>query len=112
MGFERALADPEDIGALASQHRTHHLAAVAQSASDLADRHPRVRERTDGRVSLLTTQIALVLDTLGRGEERRTDVRRADDVANLAHGATHRVQEIATDVLHQVPAVGDLDRVG
>ena len=63
---ERALPDPEDVIAFATDHLPNQLPAVASLADDLLDRHAILRQRQDGRIGLLAAKIALILEALGR----------------------------------------------
>ncbi len=109
VSLKRALADPEHVAALPAQHLADDLAAVAQSTDDLSDGYAGLEQGSDGHVGLLAPQVALVLDALGGGKQRRIDGGGADHLADLPHGETHGVEEATAGVLHQVPAVGDLD---
>ncbi len=109
IGVERALSDPEDVGTLAAQNRTHHLTAVAQALADPADWNACLGERADGRIRLLPPQVSLVLDALSCSEQRRINRGCADDLANLSHRPAHGIEEASAGILHEVPTVGDLD---
>lgn len=66
---------------------------VTQALSDPADLNACLSERADAGVRLLPPQISLVLDPLGRNEQRRVDRGRADDLANLSHRSSHSLEE-------------------
>jgi hypothetical protein len=55
--------------------------------------------------------IALILEALGGCEQLRIDRGRTDDGADLAHRFADGIEEGPTGVLHQMPAICDLNRV-
>lgn len=60
-------------------------------------------------VGLFPAHVPYILNPLGSGEQIGIDRRGADRAPDLPHGFAHRIQESAAGILHQVPAVGDLD---
>jgi hypothetical protein len=60
---------------------------------------------------ILTPQIALVLDALGRGQQIGIYGGDADRDADLAHGFANRIEEGVAGVLHQMPTISDLGGV-
>ena len=72
---------------------------------------PLLASLRDRGIRLLASQVAVVLDPLGSSEQGGVDHGRADHAADRGHHATHHVQESGTGVLHEVPAVGDLQRL-
>ena len=80
-------------------------------ANDLFDRGSIHGALKDRGVRILPTQISLVLNALGGGEQGGIDGRRADCGADLTHGFAHGVEEGVAGVLHQMPAIGDLRRL-
>ena len=65
----------------------------------------------DGIVSL-ATQKSLVLKPLGTGEQIGVDSAGRESTADRAHALPHRLKKGGTRVLHQVPTVGNLVRLG
>ena len=55
-----------------------------------------------------TSSLARAVET----KELRVDGRRADGATDLAHGLAHGVEEGAAGVLHQMPSLGHLHRLG
>lgn len=109
MRVQRTLARSEDVAPLATDDPPDGLTVMARATNDLFDRHALLPEREDGRVCLLAPKISVILHLLGRRQERGIDEGGADDGTDLAHGLAHGVKESAAGILHQVPAVGDLD---
>ena len=109
MRIQRTLPDAEDIGPLATDDLTDELAAVACAADDVLDRHSPFGMGHDRGVGFLATQIALILQLFSAGEQVGLDRRRADRGPDHAHGPAHSVEERRACVLHQMPAIGDLD---
>ena len=58
---------------------------------------------------LFPAHVPYRLNPLGSGEQIGIDRRGADRAPDLPPGFAHRIQESAAGILHQVPAVGDLD---
>ena len=85
---------------------------MARFPHDLFDRRAASGLAENGGVDFFASQIALVLEALRRGEQRRVDERRAERRSYLAHRFAHRAEEGGAVVLHQMPAVGDLESVG
>jgi len=112
MEFRRTFPCAEDVGALAAGNGADHYAAVAGVLGDPPQRAARLDLQHDGGVRLLAPQIALALQALGRGQQLGVDHLRADGGADLAHRPTHRVEEGPVGVLHEVPAIRNLDRIG
>lgn len=111
MGLKRTLADPEHVAALTSQDLSYQAAAVAGATDDLLDRHAVLGQSEDSGVGVLAAQVALVLDALGGRQEVRVDRHGADGSPDLTHRLADRVEESAAGVLHQMPAICDLDSV-
>jgi hypothetical protein len=63
------------------------------------------------RVGILTQKIALILDTLGGGQQVGIYGSGADRDADLTHGFANRIEEGMAGILHEVPTVGDLGGV-
>ena len=63
----------------------------------------------DGAISLLAPEIAVRLQALGGTQQSGIDHGRAECLTNGSHRSPHRFQESSTRVLHQMPAVGDLN---
>ena len=106
--FERALAHPEHIGSLTSQHAADETPAISCKPHDLLYGDARLSLFEDCRVGVLTPKIALILDALGGGQQVGIYDGGADRDADLAHGFTNRIEESVAGVLHEVPTVGDL----
>lgn len=111
MHLERGLAGAEDVRTLTAHYLADQPAAVPGAPHDLLERDPILGQRQDGGVRLLAPEIALALQALSGGKQCRIDGRRADRVPDPPHGRAHRVEERAAGVLHQVPSVGDLNRM-
>src|ERR1700683_5351612 len=60
-------------------------------------------------MALLPPAIAVILDALGAGEQRRVYDGRSKDLPYLAHRTAHGLQKRRTRVFHQMPAVGNLN---
>jgi hypothetical protein len=74
------------------------------------DRYPVFGESKKDSVGLLPPEIALILDRPGGGEQIGIDFGRADRDADVTHRFAQRIKEGAAGVLHQVPAIRDLNR--
>ncbi|MEE7476281.1 hypothetical protein MHIMP23_07855 [Methylobacterium hispanicum] len=89
---------------------------MAQALADPVDRNADVGKRTHGRVRLLPSKVTLVLNALGRREERRIKGGRADDLSNLTHRHTDRGSQYAAEAYWKVLAehgiVGSMGRRG
>src|SRR5206468_9316854 len=81
------------------------------AAHDLLDGGPVVCQSKNGRISLFSTEVAFILNTLGSGEQAAIDRCGADRGTDLPHGFLNGVKKGATSVLHEVPAVGNLDGI-
>ncbi len=84
---------------------------MAGATDDLLDRHMVSGKGEHSGVGVLAAQVALVLDTLGGRQEVRVDRHGPDGGSDLAHGLADRVEKGAAGVLHQMPAISDLDGV-
>jgi len=60
----------------------------------------------------LPSEVAFILEAFGTGEELGIHDRCAEGGADRLHRFGHRLEEGAAGILHQMPTVGDLDRVG
>jgi hypothetical protein len=60
----------------------------------------------------MTELVAVILQLLGGGKQGRIDRGGANGGPNLAHRFAHGVKESVACVLHQMPAVGHLHRIG
>jgi len=78
---------------------------------DLLDRDTRLGLFEDCCIGILTSQIALVLDTLGGGQQVGIDGGGANCSADVAHGFANRIEEGVAGVLHEMPTIGDLGGV-
>jgi hypothetical protein len=83
MHVERALPKPEDVAAFTANYSPHQCPAVAGLAANLLDWHSVLRQCQDGRIGLLSAEIALILEALGSSEQLGIDRSRADGAANL-----------------------------
>jgi hypothetical protein len=106
--LERALAHPEHIGSLTSQHPADEAPAMSGEPYDLLYGDARLGLFEDSRVGVLSPKIALVLEALGGGQQAGIYGSGADRDADLAHGFAYRIEEGAAGILHEVPTVGDL----
>ena len=111
MAVERALTSPEDIVLAAAADLADKFTAVARPTDDLLERHSVPDERQIAALGVLAPQIALISQPFRTGQQLRVDRRRADRGTDHTHGAAHRVKEGCARVLHQVPAVCDLDGI-
>ena len=109
MQLKRTLPDAEDIRALTTQNLADNAAAMPGTAHDLLDRGPFLSQPKNRGVGLFPAHVPFILNPLGSGEQIGIDRRGADRAPDLPHGFAHRIQESAAGILHQVPAVGDLD---
>jgi hypothetical protein len=110
-GLERTRPAAKDVGPTAAQDLPDHFAAASKSTADCLDSKPALGKPADFGIRLPAPQVTIVLDPLGSREQGRVDHGRSDDAADRGHHATHHVQESGTGVLHEVPAVGDLQRL-
>ena len=110
--LQRALPSAENIRSLAAQYGSNELPAVSGSAADFLDRRAVRRHRQYRSVGLLAAQIAFVLESLSGGQQRGIDRRRADGRPDRTHRLADGVEKGRAGVLHEMPAIGDLDRVG
>lgn len=62
-------------------------------------------------MGVLAPQIALISQLFCASQQLWIDDRRPDRGTDLAHRASHRVEERCARIFHQMPAVGDLDRL-
>src|SRR3954447_10376274 len=85
---------------------------MAGAAYDLLDRDAFLGQSKNASVGLFPSQVTLVLDPFGSGEELGIDRRGADRATHLQHGFLHSFKKGTAGVLHEMPAVGDLDGVG
>jgi hypothetical protein len=72
---------------------------------------PLLGQREDRGVCFLSAQVALVLQLLGKGQKRRIDHRSSHCRPDLTHGLPNSFEKGLTRVFHQMPPVGDPDRV-
>jgi hypothetical protein len=107
VGFERAAPNAEDVRPLTAKHLSGEAATIAGAAHDLLDRRAFFAHRKDDGVGFLAAQIPIILELLGRGEQRgmivvapiaariwRIDLRTASRKARLAFSI--RCQRSAT----------------
>jgi hypothetical protein len=85
---------------------------VPGATNDLFDRHAATGGALDDSIVGLTTQNSLVLAPFGAGEQIGIDCCSSERPADRAHALPHRLKKGSTRVLHQVPTVGDLVRLG
>src|SRR5580704_15234447 len=76
-----------------------------------ADPAKEKRQRRSA-VGLFPTQISLILELLGGGEEVGVDLGGADRSADLPHGFAYGIQEGVARIFHKMPAVSDLGGIG
>ena len=105
------MSDTKDIGALAAKNLSDQPAAIPCAAHDLLDRNPLVEQGENGGVGLFAAYIPLILQFLGKGQKRRVDHRSCHGRPDLPHGLPHGIEKGAARVCHQMPSVGDLDRM-
>ncbi len=110
MDFEGTLSNAENIGSFTTEDFARESAAITCAPHDLLDRHPVFGESKNDSVGLLPPEIAVILDRLGGGEQIGIDFGRADRYADVTHRFAHRIKESVAGVLHQVPAIRDLNR--
>lgn len=109
MDVQRALPDSEHVVPLSADDVADKLAAVSQAPNDFPDRYALLGQSENGGVRFFAPKIALILNAFGSCEQTGINRRRADRGADLPHRFAHRIEECAAGVLHEVPAVGDLD---
>lgn len=97
---------------LAAQDFSDKPATVAGVPHNLLDGRAAFESGGDVGVDFFAPQIALVLKPLRGGEQRRIDMRRAQRRAYLAHRFAHGAEEGGAGVLHEMPAIGNLEGVG
>ena len=112
MGLDSGLSATEDVSSFATYHLPDKLAAVAGSANNLSDRDATLDQGQDRGSGLLAPKIALILKSFSTGEQVWIDRRGTDCRADRPHGFAYGIEECRTCVLHEVPAVGDLNREG
>lgn len=97
---------------LAAQDFSNKPATVARLPHNLLDSRAALGSGGNVGVDLLAAEIALVLKPLRGGEQRRIDMRRAERRPYLAHRFAHSAEEGGAGVLHEMPAISDLERMG
>ncbi len=113
IGFERALTDPEDVAPLATDNLADELASATGAAHDLLDGNAIARKLHDRGVGLLPSQVSILLELLGAGEQggrlQTTLPRESSRECRALHRtAIHGVRWALT----KMPAVGDLRCIG
>ena len=111
IGIKRTGPGAENVGTLTAQDFADQTSAVSGSADDLPYGHAFLRQRKDGRIGLLAALEAFILQLLSVGQQSRVDPGGADRLPDLPHAFADRVEESSTGVLHQMPAVSDLNGV-
>jgi hypothetical protein len=84
---------------------------VSVAANDLSDRDSILCQSKNGSVGFFSTEVAFILNTLGCGEQARIDCFGADCGTDLPHGFLNGIKKGTTGVLHEMPAVGNLDGI-
>jgi hypothetical protein len=84
---------------------------MARHANDPLDRRATLAEIQDRYGCFLPTQITFILETFRVGEKLWIDYRRSDRGSDRPHRFTDGDQERRAGILHEVPAVSDLDDV-
>jgi hypothetical protein len=103
--------NPEYVAPAASDDVTHDLAAVAGATDNLLDRHSRSGGALNGGIVGLTTQKSFILAPLGACQQIRVNRSSSKRPTDRAHTLLDRLEEGGTRVLHQMPTVGNLDRL-
>ena len=111
MPIQGALTGAEDIRTAAATNLANQIATMSCAADDLLERHTVADKSRDCGMAVLAPQIALIAKLFRAGQQFRIDRRRPDCASDFAHGAAHCIKEGRARVLHQMPAVGDLDGV-
>ncbi len=111
MGFQRALPNPEHIAAFTAQNPANQAATVPGAPYDLLDGDPFPCFRQNGSIGFLPMKIPLILQALRRCQQGGVYGHGTDGPADLAHRPADRVKKCVAGILHQVPAVCDLDGV-
>lgn len=111
MGIERALTRSEHVGPFAPDDLAYELPAMPGPADNRLDGRPLFGQGDDRGVGLLASQITFILQPLSTGEEFGIDFCRADRAPDRPHGFPDGIEKGRTRILHQVPAIGDLDGV-
>ena len=109
--LQRAFPDTEYIRPLSAKNLADQPAAVPCAAHDLLDRNPLFGQSENRSVRFLATEVALVLQCLGEGQKGGVESGSSHCGSDLMHGLANRIEEGAARVFHQMPAVGDLDRM-
>ena len=105
------MPDTKDIRALTPKNLSDQPAAVPGAPHDLLDRNPLRLQCENGGVGLLATHVSLVLQFLGKDQKRRIDHCGSHSRPDLPHGLSNSVENGAARVLHQMPAVSNLNRM-
>lgn len=84
---------------------------MAGTSHDLLDGNALLGETENRSIGILAVQIPFILQAFSGRQQVRINGHRANCAADLPHRLADRVEEGAAGILHQVPAVGDLDCV-
>ena len=112
MRLERAGARTERLGTSATDHAAHHLARASGAPDDLLDGDAVFEQLQDLGVRFGPAAPAFVLAAFRRREQCWIDRACAERLANLAHAPAYGAEERRAGVLEEMPAVGDLPRLG
>src|SRR4051794_7061001 len=111
MGFERTLSGTKDIRTSTAQHVANEAAAVSCAAHDLLYGSPILCQSKNGGIGLFAAEVAFILNPLGSGKQAGIDRCGSDRGTDLPHRFPNGIKKGATGVLHEVPAVGNLNGV-
>lgn len=95
----------------AANHFAHQPTRFVGSPHDLLDRHPLCRQRQDTGVLGLTAKPSRMLAALRCAQGRRINHTRADGPADRDHRPLHGSEKGCAGIFHQMPPVGDLNRI-
>lgn len=84
---------------------------MAGAAHDIFDGDAFGCERKDRSVDFLAAQVAVILQLLRTGQQLRIDRRGADCAPDRGHRFAHCIEKGAARVFHEMPTIGDLNRV-
>lgn len=104
-------ARAERLGPSISDDLAHQLPRPPGPSDDLLDADALRMESPDRVLFSGSALPAVILDALGGRQRGRFDCVLPEGAPHIAHAALHSDQEGRARVLHQVPAVGDLNGI-
>jgi hypothetical protein len=109
--FERCFARSEYVASFATQNAPNHTPAVAGTPHDVLYGEALVAEAKNRSVDVRAVQISFILQAFSGGQQFGIFGHRTNCAADLPHRPADCIEESAGCILHQMPTVGDLNRV-